>query len=474
MATARPALLLTLLLLAAMPNHALAGDLQDGEQQRPNVIFFFTDDQRADTIAALGNPVIKTPNLDALVHRGFVFHNAYCMGSTMPAVCNPSRHMMLSGMSLFRYQRQRRENTFGDVMRKAGYVTYHQSKRGNTAVEYHKAFEYSSYLNDGRERTSGHHGRTVADDAIRFLTHTWQREQPLFMYLGFAGPHDPRVADERWMKLYSRAELPLPSNYRPFHPIDNGELLIRDELLAPWPRTEEVVRKHLHDYYGCISSIDHHIGRVIETVADLDELDNTIIVFSSDHGLALGSHGLFGKQSVYQHSMNSPLIFAGPGIAQGRSDALAYLFDIFPTVVDLVGGEIPGGLDGQSLAPVLHGKTETARKRIFLAYRNVQRALRSGDWKLIRYPQIGVSQLFHLAEDPHETNDLSDSPEHQHRLADMRMLLEQQQQKWGDQQPLEVKQPKPAAVNLQFFEKRPGGRKPKSGQKNRRPPKQPN
>ena len=290
--------------------------------KRPNVLFLFADDQRPDTIAALGNPVIKTPNLDQLAKRGFVFKNAYCMGSTMGAVCNPSRHMMHSGMGLFHYKPKQKENTWGDVFRKAGYVTYHESKRGNTAREYHKAFEHSSYLDDMKERRSGHHGRTAANHAVEFLNSTWDREKPLFMYIGFAGPHDPRVAAKEWLNLYDRDKIPLPANYKPFHPIDNGWMTGRDEKLAPWPRTEAVVRKHLHDYYACISSIDHNIGRIMQAFQDLGELDNTYVIFSADHGLAMGSHGLFGKQNLYEHSMRSPMIFAGPGIKPGQSAAL--------------------------------------------------------------------------------------------------------------------------------------------------------
>src|SRR6476646_10262885 len=133
------------------------------EPKKPNVLFLFTDDQRADSIGALGNPVAKTPNLDALVNRGFVFRNAYCMGSTMPAVCNPSRHMLLSGMSLYRYDPKKKDGTFPDVMNNAGYETWHVGKRGNVAVEYNTAFHHNGYLEDQKERTSGHHGREAAN-----------------------------------------------------------------------------------------------------------------------------------------------------------------------------------------------------------------------------------------------------------------------------------------------------------------------
>lgn len=419
---------------------------------QPNVLFLFTDDQRADTIHALGNEAIQTPNIDQIARSGFVFRNAYCMGSTSGAVCQPSRHMMHSGMSLFRYDPQKKEGTLGDVMRRAGYETYHQSKQNNTPQFYHTAFEHSSYLDDVRERNSGHHGRTAANDAIHFLKHTWKKDRPFFMYLGFAGPHDPRVADTQWLERYDRSAIPLPANYRPFHPFDNGEMFVRDEKLAPWPRTEDVVRQHLHDYYACITSIDHNIGRMVTALKDLDEFENTILVFSSDHGLAIGSHGLFGKQNVYEHSMKAPLIFSGPGIPHGESNAFAYLFDIFPTVVDLVGAKVPAGLDGISLAPVIHGQKNKVRDTIFLAYKSVQRAVRKGDWKLIRYPQINKTQLFHLSEDPYEMKNLADDATQTGRLSEMLMLLRKQQKQYDDFTALTSESSKPAPVDEAYFQ----------------------
>ncbi|MDA1016640.1 MAG: sulfatase-like hydrolase/transferase [Planctomycetota bacterium] len=443
--TKTPILLIALCLLTTMNSLALADN-------RPNVLFLFADDQRPDTVAALGNPVIKTPNLDQLAQRGFAFNNAYCMGSTMGAVCNPSRHMTLSGMSLYRYQGQKKEGTWGDVFRKAGYVTYHQSKRGNTARTYHTAFEFSSYLNDGAERNSGHHGRTAANTAIEFLDKTWNREKPLFMYVGFAGPHDPRVAAKQWMDLYDRDKIPLPPNYKPFHPIDNGWMTGRDEKLAPWPRTEDVVRRQLHDYYACISSIDHHIGRIIAQLKQLGELDNTIVIFSADHGLAMGSHGLFGKQNLYEHSMRSPMIFAGPKIHHGRSNALMYLFDIFPTACDLAGLKPPESLEGRSVGDVIRGTTHTHRDAIFCAYEKGQRSLRVGDWKLYRFPLVNHSMLFNLAEDPNELTNLADVAEHRTRADRMLVELARQQKLWSDPHPHTSATPtKPEITDVSFF-----------------------
>jgi arylsulfatase A-like enzyme len=423
--------------------------------ERPNVVFLFADDMRPDAIAALGNSAIKTPNLDRLVERGFAFRNACCMGSTMGAVCNPSRHMLLSGMSLYHYDPKQAEGTFGDVMRKAGYVTWHLGKKGNTAREYHKAFEFSDYLEDMKERNSGHHGRTAANRAIDFLENGWDREKPLFMYLAFEGPHDPRIAAKEWMDLYETDEIPLPENYMPFHPIDNGWMAGRDEKLAPWPRTPEIVRQHLHDYYACISSIDHHCGRILKTLEDQGELDNTIVIFSSDHGLAMGSHGLFGKQNLYEHSMRSPLIFAGPGIPHGETDAFAYLFDIFPTTCELAGIKPPEKIEGRSQAPVIRGQQSSVRDTIFLAYEQGQRAVRQGDWKLYRFPLVNYSMLFNLASDPHELRNLATVPEHAAKRDALLKLLAEQQDAYDDPYPRTVENPGKAEIDLEFFENPP-------------------
>ena len=420
--------------------------------ERPHIVFLLADDQRADTIAALGNSAVETPHLDELVRSGFAFRNAYCMGSTSAAVCNPSRHMLLSGMSLYRYDPMRREGTLGDLMSRAGYVTWHTGKRGNTAREYHQAFQHSTYLDDEKERTSGHHGKEAVDRAIEFLNSGWDRKRPLFLYLAFEGPHDPRVADERWMRLYGRDQLALPRNFMPFHPFNNGELLVRDERLAPWPRTPEIVRSHLHDYYACITSIDHQIGRIRGTLQELGELENTIFIFSSDHGLAIGSHGLFGKQNLYEHSMKAPLILAGPGIPHGQSESFAYLFDILPTIAELAEADVPAALDGQSLLPIVRGERDQVRDTIFLTYRQVQRAVRQGDWKLIRYPQVDVTQLFNLRLDPHELTNLADDPSQAERVNHLLAQLASEQRRFGDNTPLTVGSPQEGVVDEAYFE----------------------
>lgn len=422
--------------------------------KKPNIVFFFTDDQREDTIGALGNPHIITPNLDRLVESGFVFRNAYCMGGFSGAVCLPSRMMTLRGRAWFGIRAMPADApNFPKSMNEVGYVTYHHGKRGNTDRQVHKSFTRSHYLEDGKVRRSGHPGRLVADDAIAFLKQH-KKDKPFFMYLAFGTPHDPRVATQEYLDMYDVEKIPLPPNFQPFHPFDNGDLLIRDERLAPWPRTEAVIREHIRDYYAVITYLDTQIGRIIQTLKQIGEYDNTIIIFSSDQGLAVGSHGLMGKQSLYEHSMGVPLVFAGPGIPNGASsDAFVYLFDVFPTVCDLVGATVPAGLDGKSLSALIKGRSRSVRNTVFLAYKDLQRAVRHGRWKLIRYPQINKTQLFDLSGDLHETRDLADDPAQITRVSTLMKLMAGQQRLFGDTQPLTSENPKPADVDLEFFEK---------------------
>ena len=435
--------------------------------ERPNVLFLFTDDQRADTIAALGNPHIKTPNLDRLVNSGFTFDNAYCMGSTKGAVCLPSRTMMHSGRSLFRLSGVNKGPNFGKSMTAAGYETFHVSKRGNTPHALHKSFDHSSYLRDRQERAGGYAGSTAANRFIEFLGKR-KTGKPFFAYIGFAGPHDPRGTNAEFRKPYDRSKIPLPANYKPFHPFDNGDMLIRDERLEKWPRTKAAVRRHLFDYYAMISHMDYQIGRIFKTLKDRGEFRNTIIIFSSDHGLAVGSHGLFGKQNLYEHSMKSPLIFSGPGIPKGKSDAFAYLFDIYPTVCDFTGAPIPKQLEGRSLKAVIKGKKRSVRDTVFLAYKNVQRAVRRGDWKLIRYPKVDVTQLFNLKDDPHELKNLADDSRHADRVRKMMTLLKAQQKLYNDPHPLTVPNPKPSKVDVKTFFKNPPKKKRRKKRRRKR------
>jgi arylsulfatase A-like enzyme len=424
--------LAAILLLPAASVHAADTPLP----KRPNVLFLFSDDQRWDTIGALGNPEVQTPHLDRLVQAGFHFRNAYCMGSMVGAVCLPSRTMVMTGQSLWRCPQNMRAKTappgtplLPKLLNDAGYVTFHCGKAGNACTFANAAFA----TNLETKKTGPNDARDHADQVIRFLERH-PGDRPFFAYLAPPVPHDPRVAPPEFMKRYDPAKLTLSKNVLPEHPFDNGELKIRDELLAPFPRTPEVMRRHLADYYACVSDLDHQLGRIVETLKQRGFADNTVVVFSSDQGLAVGGrHGLMGKQNLYEH-VKPPLLFAGPGIPHGRSDALVYLFDLFPTFCDLAGIPTPAAVEGKSLLPVIKGEKAKVRDWLFGAYRSCQRMVRDDRWKLIKYNAGGVqnTQLFDLRTDPDEVHNLAADRTHAGQRARLEKLLAEARRQFGD------------------------------------------
>jgi arylsulfatase A-like enzyme len=259
------------------------------------------------------------------------------------------------------------------------------------------------------------------DAAVDFLRR-YDEDRPFFMYLPYTAPHDPRMAPEKYDAMYDRDGIPLPGNFMPKHPFDNGEMLVRDEKLAPWPRTPEIVREHIAAYYAMITHLDDQIGRVLAALEEAGHAANTIVIFAGDNGLAVGQHGLLGKQNLYDHSVRVPLIMSGPGLPAGsRCDTLCYLHDIFPTVCELVGLPIPETVEGLSLLPSMRADEKRHRQTLYFAYREVQRAVRDERFKLIEYRVGGkrTAQLFDLAGDPAEVSDLADDPEfadHRNRL----------------------------------------------------------
>jgi len=458
-------LLSAVVLLAGIGVAAVAGEAAGRTPTRPNILFLLTDDQQQQTIAALGNPVIQTPNLDKLVREGLVFRNAYCMGGYSAAVCLPSREMIQSGRAWFSSRTITPEAPhFAKTLNEAGYYTFHLGKRGNTPQKLQASYTHDEYLDDVEDRVSGYPCRTLADKVVAFLKEFPRNTggKPFFMYLAPANPHDPRVAAPEYLARYDAAKIPLPPNFLPFHPFQNGDLLIRDERLAPWPRPEDDIRGQIRDYYAVITAMDQEFGRIFDTLRAIGQYDNTIIIFSSDQGIALGCHGLMGKQNLYEPSMNAGMIFSGPGIPRGQAtDAFAYLLDIYPTVCELAGAGVPAGLDGKSLVPILRGQKPSVRDTVFLAYRDVQRAVRQGRWKLIRYPKVDYNQLFDLQADPHETKNLASEPAHAAKVKELLALMAEQQKLFGDEQALVVDQPGPAPVDLEFFRKAPPPAKPK-------------
>jgi arylsulfatase A-like enzyme len=436
-----------------------AGGLQAAT--RSHVLFLFSDDQRPDAIHALGNRDLKTPNLDRLVREGLAFTRAYCMGSSVGAVCTPSRAMVMTGRTLWRAPLDMGSfPLLPDVLRQNGYATFATGKWHNEKNSFARAGftdagaiffggmlldHFSVPINDFDPTGQYDHAQTrktncfsevlFADAAIDFL-HRHPAEKPFFMYVAFNSPHDPRTPPPPYDTMYDPKKLSLPKNFSPEHPFDNGEMDIRDEKLAAHPRTPEEIRRHLAAYYGMISHLDEQVGRILQALKETGVAENTIIVFASDQGLSIGSHGLLGKQNLYQEAMGAPLIFSGPGIPRGkRSDALCYLLDVYPTLAELVGAKVPASVEGRSLVPVLTGKKKQARDALLLAYRDVQRAVVTDRWKLISYPKIHKWQLFDLRNDPDELHNLARDAKQAERMESLKTKMAALQQAAGDPNP---------------------------------------
>jgi len=441
--------------------------MADSSKKRPNIVFFFTDDQRFDTIRALGNADIVTPTLDRLAADGTAFTHAHIMGGTSPAVCMPSRAMLHSGRTLFRIAGQGQtipaeHVMLGESLQSAGYATFGTGKWHNGTESYSRSFsagaeiffggmndhwnvpacdfdptgkypqakplkarfgEMNVNLNQVFDHVcEGKHSSDLfADASVRFLRE-YRGRDPLFMYVSFMAPHDPRETHREYHDMYPPEGIPLPASFMPAHPFDNGELKIRDELLAGFPRGEDEIRRHVAEYYAMITHADAAIARVIEALKDTGRYENTIIVFAGDNGLAVGRHGLMGKQNLYDHSVRVPLIFSGPGVPRGaRRDALCYLSDIYPTLCEMAGVDIPESVEGRSLLPAMGDERRAIHDTLAFAYRHFQRGVRDGRWKLIEYVVDGrrTTQLFDLAEDPFELNNRagdSQCGEHLRRL----------------------------------------------------------
>ena len=435
-----------------------------GTSDRPNILFLFADDQRADTIAALGNPVIKTPNLDRLAHSGIAFNRAYMQGGFNGATCVPSRAMLLSGQNLFHIdEKLMRAETWPEAFGRAGYTTFVSGKWHNGDESLVRSFQIARSMFTGgmtnpmqaklcdvvdgkvgeAQLSSKHACEVFADETIRFLKE--HKGGPFFAYVPFDAPHDPHIAPSEFSISYDAAEIPLPPNFLPQHPWDNGEMTVRDEQLLPWPRTPEQVRELIAEYYRYISYLDSQIGRVLDALGASPYAKNTIVVFSADSGVARGSHGLIGKQNVYEHSMRVPLIISGPGIpADQRTDAMCYLFDVLPTLGKMCGVSGPKTSDGIDFGGTLGDPARPARRNLIFAYKNVQRAVCDARWKVIRYPQVDRTQLFDLQSDPHEKTNLADQPEHAAKVAELTALLEKEMLKSGDTGTLKVTNPQPA------------------------------
>ena len=456
--------------LAALAVFCLSGSLHAADSH-PNILFIFADDQCFETIHATGNEEIQTPNIDSLVSRGTTFSRAYNQGGWHGAVCVASRTMLVTGRYLWNAQSAEKQineewvasgKLWPQLFEQAGYRTFFTGKwhvkanpqktfgtarhvRGGmpaqTPAGYNRPIEgqpdqwkpwdtsFGGFWEGGK-----HWSEVVGDDACDYLTEATESKSPFFMYIAFNAPHDPRQSPKEYVDRYPLDGIAMPDNFQPEYPFDIGSNRIRDEKLAPFPRTEYSVKVNRQEYYAIITHMDEQIGRILKRLEETGERDNTYIVFTADHGLAAGQHGLMGKQNMHDHSVRVPFIVAGPGIKAGRRiDAPIYLQDVMPTTLDLAGLTVPEYVQFTSRSAALKGADTDGETAVYGAYVDVQRMVTSDDYKLIVYPKVKRIQLYNLAEDPREKNDLSAEPSQSKRISRLLRKLTRLQKNTGDQ-----------------------------------------
>jgi len=435
----------------------------------PHVLILLTDDQRFNTVHALGNQLIQTPNMDRLARAGTSFTQAACQGGISGALCVTSRAALMTGRTINHLDGADTipvdHETLPEFLRQAGYFTFATGKWHNDRASHVRIFDYADniffggmhYPEDGGHEhpllyhfdptgaypsEAQFHGDQFssvmyANAAIDFIKTLPPQGKPSLIYVAFTSPHDPRAPPPPFDTMYDWNQIPLPDNFLPQHPFDNGELHNRDEDLLPFPRDPDQVRQQIAAYYGMISEVDAEMGRILDTLEEQKLLDHTIIIFAGDNGLALGAHGLIGKQNLYEESLRVPMIIAGPGIAANVvSDRLVYLHDVLPTVAALLRLDPPATSEGNAL---LGDSTALSRTNTYHQYLDLHRGIRTADhWKLIGYrltatgAQFDRMQLFNLSVDPSEMNDLSTADEYQSKLSAMQSLLASQRALYGD------------------------------------------
>lgn len=435
--------------------------------KKRNVLLILMDDFN-HRLLGLFNPEILTPNLDALAGRGTVFTHAFCQSGYSGAVCVPSRASLMTGKNVWNVPDETIHThlQLGEHFQQHGYHTVAIGKwhlnRQSLAKGFvdHRDTHLSGMLKTRNEadvdRPSTHRAWDPADTsagghwlnidgkiihsaelwancAIDRLGKFKDSDRPWLMQLAFNSPHDPRQAPREFIDFYAKRDVETPKNFLPEHPFDNGDLKIRDEKLCSFPRTEDAVRMHRREYYAIAAHADQQIGRVLDALKSNGQLDNTLVIFTSDHGLACGEHGLMGKQNLYDHSVRVPLLFAGPNVPEKQQrNQLVHHNSLFATICEYAGLPVPEALEARSLLPIVRDEKSAGRKYVYAGYLKYQRSIRSERYKLIHYPRINKTQLFDLQADPWETHDLADDPQHADIKATLWRDLPTLQKEFGD------------------------------------------
>lgn len=445
--------------------------------QKLNIVILMADDHRFGSIGSTLETQVQSPNLDLLIRNGTSFERAYSMGGLTAAVCVPSRACLMTGVNTFEAVCSRQVDDspglqtlnpgtllLPEIFCQAGYDTFGIGKWHNDPFSFNRAFtggeaiffggmgdhfnlpihdyDVSGAYSTPPSSTAGHHATDVfVESGMQFLR---QRDEgkPFLLYISFTAPHDPRTAPNPHADSHSPEEIDITifPNLYPEHPFDNGDLTVRDELLAPLPRQLADTRRHLSEYYAMISHLDARIGDLLACLTETGLADNTIVLYLSDHGLGLGQHGLMGKQNLYEHSLRIPCVWRGPGIPAGvKSSQLVQHMDILPTLCKLTGIQPHRELTGLPLFSDGLESPNQSRTAALSVYKNLQRCIVEHDLKLIQYygysggkAELAYEQLFQLDVDPFETQNLTFTPSYQSEIIRLRDVLRNKQEEVAD------------------------------------------
>lgn len=432
-----------------------------------NILLIQVDELAPQAMRTHGNTVAKTPHLDALAERSVVFDAAYC---NYP-LCSPSRASMHAGRLPFAIRQW--DNgaefsadipTFAHHLRSLGYSTslcgkmhfigpdqYHGYEERLTTDVYPSDFSWTSNWNERIRKGGGIRIRNVTDagPSVRNLQQDFDDEvafwglqklfdlardpedRPFLLTISFTQPHPPFVAPQEYWDRYSEDEIDMPRvppvPYEELDPFNQKKHIAQG--LHLYDMTEERVRKSRHAYYAMMSYIDDRVGQLMAALKSTGLDENTVVIFTSDHGEMLGERGMWMKDCFFEWSARVPLLVSGPGIEPGRSDKVVSLVDLMPTMVDIAGGTLPieTGQDGDSLVPLLKGDEAGWKDEMICEYsasghQAPSRMVRRGRYKY--WVHHGLEpMMFDVVADPDELNDLAGNPDYAEIQAELHARL---------------------------------------------------
>ena len=373
-----------------------------------NILFIESDDQSNQAVGAYGNKAMVTPNIDKLSQEGVSFMSAYNMGCWSPAVCIPSRTMLIYGKYLWKSQKINKQNapeSLPEKLSKNGYHTFTTGKWHAMGKSVYDIFDETGSIQPGQLKTynstAGHITDITGNEAIKFIKN-YKKDKPFFAYIAFNAPHVPRQTAQKYYDLYPTKNMVLPPSVIDMTPLNKN---VKYQYTKD-PLRIKTMKNRVQQNNAMVTHMDSKIGDIINALKEKGLYNNTIIVFTSDHGISFGENGVAGKVCLYEPSATAPLIIKAPQIKpNSKIYERVYLQDVVPTLFDFLSLKTKDSTDFKSLKPLIR-KTGKERKSIYLAMFDDQRSIISENDKLIVYPKTGVLELYDLKNDPWEINNL--------------------------------------------------------------------